>query len=501
MNAVSLLVAVAAALACPAGRAADVDSTGSICPEGAKRVREMSFDPLDGTVTNMYASGGPGADYLSFDFTIRAAKGSEILCRMSLPNASRWDGRLWGQGHGGYAGSVWDIPATGRCAHVMCDLGMGRATGGRTHAPKSLNEEEWKDFGWRATHLMTVYAKRFCEAYYGRAPERSYFLGGSTGGGQGLHEAIRFPEDYDGIIAIVPAQGRTALEASRFHRYLMLTRDGEPILTTNQLQIVSDAAVEAMKGRDEAYCAGKYLSDPRECEPYENDIFDIAARKDPAFADADIRRRLHEIYAGPVVGGRRVHHGFPYGARLTYGPGNFCFACHLSGTPGAPKPKDATWDDFLAFIDARAGDLDAVNPDLRRFAARGGKLISLVGFEDQTVPFSAAMQHWEETVELFGSQEKVDGFYRIYFVPGSAHGRGRAFGALPAYHGAMNGMLVDWVENGVRPEDIKLETRLGDEIVVAPFPYKASRGDDGVWRRRNASRALRRVRPPAAAAR
>ena len=466
----------------------------SALSDGAKRVREMPFAPLEGAVTNMYASGEPGADFLSFDFTIRAAEGSEVLCRMSLPAASRWDGRLWGHGHGGYAGSVWNIPATGRCAHVMCDLGMGRATGGRTHAPKSLNDEEWKDFGWRATHLMTVYAKRFCETYYGRPPDRSYFLGGSTGGGQGLHEAIRFPEDYDGIIAVVPAQGRTALEASRFHRYLMLTKDGAPLLTTNQLKIVSDAAVAAMKDRDERYCAGRYLSDPRDCEQYEDEIFDLAARKDPIFADADIRRRLHEVYAGPVVGGRRVHHGFPYGAILTYGPGNFCFACHLNGVPGAPKPMDATWDDFLAFVDARAGDLDAVDPDLRRFAARGGKLISLVGFEDQTVPFSAAMQHWEETVELFGSQERVDEFYRIYFVPGSAHGKGRAFGALPAYHGGMNGMLVNWVENGVRPEDLRLRTRAGDEIRVAPFPYKASLGADGVWRRKKAFRGLRRVR-------
>ena len=250
--------------------------------EAAKRVAAMSFAPYEGTVTNIHAVGAPGSDYLTFDFTIRAAKGSETLCRMSLPAADRWDGRLWGHGHGGYAGNVWELPATGRSARVMCDVGMGNATGGRKHKPKTLNEEEWKDFGWRATHLMTVFAKRFCEAYYGKPPSRSYFLGGSTGGGQAMHEATRFPEDYDGVIASVPAQGRTALEASRFHRYLMLTESGKPILTKEQLKIVSDAAVEFMKDRDESYCAGKCLSDPRECEKYETEIFDLAAKKTPS---------------------------------------------------------------------------------------------------------------------------------------------------------------------------------------------------------------------------
>jgi feruloyl esterase len=65
---------------------------------------------------------------------------------------------------------------------------------------------------------MTVYAKKFAKEFYGREPRLSYFIGASTGGGQGMHEAERFPEDYDGIVSELPAIGRIAIEASAFHR-------------------------------------------------------------------------------------------------------------------------------------------------------------------------------------------------------------------------------------------------------------------------------------------
>ena len=469
------------------------NETAQALLKGAQALQSMSFAPYEGAVTNLHVAGEAGAEYLTFDFIVRAAKGSEILCRMSMPPAERWDGRLWGQGHGGYAGSVWNLSAPKGHARVICDLGMGRATGHRTHAPVAMNEEEWKDFGWRATHLMTVFAKRFCAKYYGKAPHHSYFTGGSTGGGQAMHEAVRFPEDYDGVIALVPAQGRVALEASLFHRYQMLVENGKPILSTNQLQIVADAAISCMKDRDEPYCAGKYLSDPRECEAFENEIFDLAAKKDPVFEQPDIRRRLHEIYAGPVVDGVRVHHGYPYGARITYSAGHFCFATHLLGIPGAPSPKSATWKDFLAFAERRGGDLDALDPDMRRFAARGGKIISLVGFEDQTVPFPASLQHWEETAELFGSVEKVREFYRMYFLPGAAHGGiGRAMRNLPGYGSDINEMLINWAEKGKAPEDIEVKTNDGGTIHVAPYPEKASRDASGAWSRKPASRSFRK---------
>src|SRR5206468_5385715 len=65
--------------------------------------------------------------------------------------------------------------------------------------------EKLVDFAWRSEHEMTVAAKAIIEAFYGTRPRRAYWEGCSTGGRQGLKEAQRFPDDYDGIIAGAPA--------------------------------------------------------------------------------------------------------------------------------------------------------------------------------------------------------------------------------------------------------------------------------------------------------
>ncbi len=60
---------------------------------------------------------------------------------------------------------------------------------------------------------MTVKAKAIIAAYYGRDPQRSYWVGCSSGGKQGLKEAQKFPADYDGIVAGAPANYWTHLTA------------------------------------------------------------------------------------------------------------------------------------------------------------------------------------------------------------------------------------------------------------------------------------------------
>src|SRR3954463_16698839 len=52
---------------------------------------------------------------------------------------------------------------------------------------------------------MTTVGKALTAAFYGKAPRYCYFVGGSTGGRQGLMEGQRFPDDYDGIFSAWPA--------------------------------------------------------------------------------------------------------------------------------------------------------------------------------------------------------------------------------------------------------------------------------------------------------
>ncbi|MCQ2391574.1 MAG: alpha/beta fold hydrolase [Kiritimatiellae bacterium] len=144
------------------------------------------------------------------EFTLRPSPESEIHAKLLMPPPERWNGRFWGIGNTGLGNGISDgqireyaMPRFNE-GSAVCLADMGTANG--RHGAEVV-----KDFGWRAAHLMTVEAKKLIAEFYGRPARWSYFFGVSSGGGQGLHEATRFPEDYDGIVSYVPAHYRTWL--------------------------------------------------------------------------------------------------------------------------------------------------------------------------------------------------------------------------------------------------------------------------------------------------
>src|SRR5579862_6349543 len=64
------------------------------------------------------------------------------------------------------------------------------------------------DFAYRAEHEMTLEAKRLINALYSRVPAHSYWSGCSGGGREGLLQAARYPEEFDGVVAGDPANIR-----------------------------------------------------------------------------------------------------------------------------------------------------------------------------------------------------------------------------------------------------------------------------------------------------
>jgi hypothetical protein len=74
--------------------------------------------------------------------------------------------------------------------------------------------EKITDYGYRALHLPTIRAKEIISAIYGKTADHGYFESCSNGGREGLMEAQRFPNDYDGILSGAPAYNLTALRTS-----------------------------------------------------------------------------------------------------------------------------------------------------------------------------------------------------------------------------------------------------------------------------------------------
>src|SRR5208282_3942572 len=105
--------------------------------------------------------------------------------------------------------------------------------------------------------------------------------------------------------------------------------------------------------------------------------------------------------------------------------------------------------------------LDATNPDLSKFAARGGKMIVTIGTNDTLASPGAQLNYFQSVIERMG-REKVDQFARFFVIPQTNHGLsgtnyptdedGKTIEAAPIPNTYDRlPILMDWVEKKVTP--------------------------------------------------
>ncbi len=400
------------------------------------------------------------------------APGSRINVEIWLPAREKWNGRFVGIGNGGAAGRI-SSGAFGevRGGYAVATTDMGTSPNSDSGID---NPEVWKDFGYRATHLMTVGAKRVIETYYGRPPEFSYFVGGSTGGQQALQEAQRYPEDYDGIVANVPAHCRTPLHAYFLWNYQIFRRTP---FTPEQEKNVTAAGIAYMADRELPQTAGKMVSDPRCTEADIEGVIALARKTDPSLTDAHAEA-LWKLFTGPKheLSGEKIFDGVPLGSTFNIARGNLYLFQWVFGK-NVDLMKLNFGADFDRYTAALAPDLNAENPELGAFAKRGGKLILISGSADSCVPYHATVDYYERVAERAGSLEKAREFCRLYVVPGMSHGPGPGLHALPG----MLRLVSGWRERGTAPWKIMgARYEEGKKVLELPlYPYPEKTGKDG----------------------
>lgn len=388
--------------------------------------------------------------------TIEPAPQSEIGFEVWLP-AQNWNGKLLGVGNGGAAGAIFHFamvePLQRGYAVGNTDTGHRGAGGDMNFA--SGEPEKLADFNYRAVHEMTIAAKALVLAHYGNAAERSYWNGCSTGGRQGLMEAQRYPEDYDGIIAGAPANDITGLTAFSIHVQRELTDPNNP-LPAAKLPMIKEAALAMCDALDGV--TDRVISDPAACEfdpaslQCSSSAGDTAMCLTPAEVDA-----ARSIYQGVVHArtGEQVFPGVEPGSEPGWAP---------FGTPefsiGTSQFRhtvvnDPNWDpftfDYAADIDriaeSAANEGSAMDPNIEPFVARGGKLLLYHGWSDGLISPGNTINYYESVVETIGADAAENGV-RLFMLPGVDHCSGGEGAFLVDWIGA----LEDWVENGVAPE-------------------------------------------------
>jgi feruloyl esterase len=400
---------------------------------------------------------------------LNPAKGSNINVEIWLPDAEKWNARFLGLGSGGSAGRINSSSLAGPLASgfAVATTDMGTAPNADSGVG---NPEVWKDFGFRATHLMTRAAKQVITAYYGKGPDYSYFNGGSTGGQQALQEAQRYPEDYDGIVAAIPAHCRTPLHAYFLWNDQILKK--QPFTKEQEANIIA-AGNEFMAAREIPPVAGKFVSDPR-CNAKDIEaVIALALQKDssltPEHAEA-----MRKLFDGPkhAVTGQRIFNGIPLGSSISAAHGHLYLFKWVFGAD--KKLEDINFGaDIDTYTAALGPYLNAENPDLSAFEKRGGKIIMTSGSVDSIVPYHATLDYYERVIERVGSLEKTKSFFRFYLIPGMDHGSsGPGINQTPNLLEAVK----NWREKGTVPEALQGRRVVGGktewELPLYPYPTK-----------------------------
>jgi feruloyl esterase len=427
-------------------------------------LRELKIDAA--TITTVERD--PSGTRTIVKLVLNPAKGSNINVEVWLPDAEKWNARFLGLGNGGSAGHInpGGLASVSGAGYAVATTDMGTAPNSDSGIG---NPEVWKDFGFRATHLMTVAGKQIVRAYYGKDPELSYFSGGSTGGQQALQEAQRYPEDYDGIAAAVAAHCRTPLHAYFLWNDQILKKC--PFTKEQDANVIA-AANEYMAAREIPAVAGKFVSDPR-CNAQDIEAVIALARKKDATLTDDHAAALRKLFDGPrhAVTGERIFNGIPLGASIAASHGHLYLFQWVFG-----RDKNLDEINFGADIDTYTAKLapylTAENPDLTAFEKRGGKLIMTLGTADSVVPYHASIGYYERVIERFGGLDKVQSFYRFYVVPGLAHGGGPGINQGPNLLEAVRA----WRESGTAPFALTGRHAEKDqtpwEMPIYPYPTK-----------------------------
>lgn len=405
---------------------------------------------------------------------------------IALPTKN-WNGRFQGNGGGGFTGGTegsLNGPVAQGFATGATDTGHEGGSGAfALNANGRLNWQEIRDFAYLGIHDMTIVGKALTQAFYGKPPRYSYFVGTSTGGRQALMEAQRYPEDYDGIVSRCPAIHMQHIVSGALWPHLLML-EAKRLVPKAKLDAVTAAALAACDG-DDGVVDG-VIDDPLHCT-WDPKAFVGTKVGDDVFTETDAEI-VRKIWEGPRRhDGQLIWPGVPRGADL------FALAT-TSGTPLEGKPfgpgldilryilaQNPNWDwktltraELELLHNESVEMLGAVwgtdDPDLTRFRDRGGKVLMLHGLTDQLIPPQGTIAYFERVQRMMGGAARTAEFARLFLVPGVDHG----FRGAGPTHPAPLPIVMSWVETGKAPDRLLAESRdqAGKVTRSRPlFPY------------------------------
>jgi feruloyl esterase len=438
----------------------------------AQMVTAGTFTPPDGGTALQQLP-----QFCRVSVRLKPTADSDIGAEIWLP--AKWNTKLLAIGNGGWGGPV-DFDAM--AAALRRGYAVSASDDGHTQRGGARfalgHPEKLIDFAYRAEHESTLEAKALIKVLYGRVSSHSYWQGCSGGGREGLIQAYRYPDEFDGIIAGDPANIRR--NAWALWLGVRALNDPAAYIPPAKYPMLHEAVLAVCDASDGL--KDGLISEPESCH------VDFAALQckgedgPQCLTPLQVKTAQTMISPATTVTGKVLFPRLEPGTELRWGR-----------MAGGPAPADLFLDEFRYVVyqdpnwdwhrfdlerDAASAaavdrDLDEMDPHLAAFANHGGRLLLYHGWADQQVAPGSSVEFYKEVRRLSPDPDHADQWVRLFMAPGMAHCAGGegpdSFDSLTA--------LEHWVEQGKAPRQIIAAHRTAGHVdrtrPLCPYPQVA----------------------------
>jgi pimeloyl-ACP methyl ester carboxylesterase len=414
-----------------------------------------------------------------------------IVTSIFLPTKN-WNGRYQAHGGGGWLtggsgtlvsgimtslGDGFSVSTTDG-GHVSDTTSLeGLASPWALSSPGNVNWPLLIDFASLALHEMADLSKSAIKALFDEPQKYSYFYGGSQGGRQGHMFAQRYPEDFDGIVALFPAINWTPLMALIAWPVFVMDKEGvyPPACEINAITVAAIEACDPLDGVVDGiisrpglctFNAHSVVGKKIDCEGTASTISEGAAIVTQATWDGPRSSTGEFQWYGYLRGSNISAPGSVAATTCTVDNSTGIQSCKVAPSDvlfgqtwfdyWVQKYANATirnitheqWDDLLhASYQEYESVMDTSESDLSRFKRAGGKMITWHGLQDIPITANGTADHYDRVT---ARDPQVHDYYRFFLAPGSEH----------TYVGNIrvpdsNKYLVEWVEKGIAPDVLR----------------------------------------------
>jgi len=450
----------------------------------AVRCTELATNPADGLLgapgvksvnSQIIAASGSNVSYCQVNILYGTNANQNINIRVGLPlntidggtggAQGAWNGRTQATGGGGCAGSL-AVNGAVNAGYVGSGTDTGHSGGNcepGVNTDGTYNLQFINDFIRNGIEQQVLFAKAVAKTYYEQKPAYNYWNGCSTGGRQGYLIAQELGNELDGILANAPAMYWTRFQTAQMWGQILMNDAFGAVIPAAKLNQATASAVAACDAADGV--VDGIIDDPRTCHfsAHANVCGEPTAPATNCLSlqEADV---IDQIWDGPRnAEGDKIWFGLDRGTSLPALNGATPFALGVTQFHWDEHDRSFDWKGVSAYPSSKTkyyaqvaqdgsrniADVTDTFGNLDTFKAHGGKLLTLVGANDQLIMPRGVINYYRQMATRYSNHDKPDfkrlqDFYRLFRVPAAGHCQ--VPNAFPA--------LVAWVEQGVAPAQI-----------------------------------------------